>query len=229
MEVFLNNLTSFPVIVYTFLMAIIICYWLLALLGAVDIEMFDLNFEVDLDLEIDGDIGTDIDPNTTGLSGVTGFMLKWGLTGVPVTVVVSILIAFSWLICYVTYSILGDLISTDLLKTIFGFVLLLMSFAFAIPLTSWIIKPLKKIFITHDAVKKSSLIGSECMVKTGTVTPTFGQATYDDGGAGMIFDVRAEVADGIKKGDLVVLIEYNEEEGSYKIKKIDLNDAIDKV
>jgi len=220
MELFLINLTSFPVVIYTFLMAIIICYWFLALLGAVDIEMFDLNFEVDLDLEIDGDIGTDIDPNASGLSGVTGFMLKWGLTGVPVTVVVSILIAFSWLLCYVAYSILGDFVPTDLLKTIFGFVLFILSFVFAIPLTSWIIKPLKKIFITHDAVKKSSLIGSECSVKTGKVTSRFGQATYDDGGAGMIFDVRAEEADGIKKGDLVVLIEYNEEEGSYKVKKL---------
>lgn len=218
MEVFLNNLASFPVVVYTFLMAIIICYWLLALLGAVDIEMFDLNFDVDLDLEIDGDVG--VDSHSTGLSGVTGFMLKWGLTGVPVTVVVSILIAFSWLICYVVYSIIYPLIPLDIVKTIFGIVLLAMSFVFAIPLTSWIIRPLKKVFITHDAVKKSSLIGSECMVKTGSVTPSFGQATYDDGGAGMIFDVRAPEDEGIKKGDLVVLVEYNEDEGSYQIKKI---------
>lgn len=220
MELFLINLTSFPIVIFTFLLAIIICYWLLALLGAVDIEMFDLNFEVDLDLELDGDIGTDIDSNATGLKGVTGFMLKWGLTGVPVTVVVSILVAFSWLICYVIVSIFYPLIPVDLIKTILGYVLIVVSFLLAIPMTSWIIKPLKKIFITHDAVKKSSLIGSECMVKTGYVTPDFGQATYDDGGAGMIFDVRAEVADEIKKGDLVVLVEYNEEDGSYLIKKI---------
>jgi hypothetical protein len=220
MELFLSNLTSFPVVIFTFLLAIIICYWLLALLGAVDIEMFDLNFEIDLDLELDGDIGTDIDSNATGLKGVTGFMLKWGLTGVPVTVVVSILIAFSWLICYVIVSIFYPLIPVELIRTILSYVLLVISFALAIPMTSWIIKPLKKVFITHDAVKKSSLIGSECEVKTGVVTPDFGQATYDDGEAGMIFDVRAEVSDGIKKGDLVVLVEYNEEEGSYKIKKI---------
>jgi len=220
MELFLNNLTSFPVVIFTFLLAIIICYWLLALLGAVDIEMFDLSFEVDLDLELDGDIGTDIDSNATGLKGVTGFMLKWGLTGVPVTVVVSILVAFSWLICYVIVSIFYPLIPITLIKTILGCFLLLISFALAIPMTSWIIKPLKKVFITHDAVKKSSLIGSECVIKTGVVTPDFGQATYDDGEAGMIFDVRAEVAEGIKKGDLVVLFEYNEEEGSYLVKKI---------
>ena len=220
MELFLTNLLSFPVIIYTFLMAIIICYWLLAVLGAVDIEMFDLSFDMDLDLEIDGDIGTDIDSSASGLKGVTGFMLKWGLTGVPVTVVISILIAFAWLICYVVVSIFYPLIPMEILKTILGYLLLIISFALAIPMTSWIIKPLKHLFITHDAVKKSTLIGSECLVKTGKVTPTFGQATYDDGEAGMIFDVRAEESDGIKKGDLVILIEYNEEEGSYKIKKI---------
>ena len=217
MELFLSNLTSFPVVVYTFLMAIIICYWLLALLGAVDIEMFDM--DIDLDVEVDGDIGTDIDSNATGLKGVTGFMLKWGLTGVPVTVVVSILIAFSWLICYSVVSIFYTLIPINLLKTIISVVLMLLSFAFAIPLTSWTIKPLKKIFITHDAVKKSSLIGSECVVKTGKVTKTFGQATFDDGGAGMIFDVRAEESEGIVKNDLVILVEYNDDEGSYWVKK----------
>lgn len=225
MELFLNNLTSFPVVIFTFLLAIIICYWLLALLGAVDIEMFDLSFEADLDLELDGDIGADLDSNASGLKGVTGFMLKWGLTGIPVTVVVSILIAFAWLICYVIVSIFYPLLSVDklpieLIKTIIGLVLLVVSFVIAIPMTSWIIKPLKKVFITHDAVKKSSLIGSECLVKTGVVTPDFGQATYDDGEAGMIFDVRAEVADGVKKGDWVVLVEYNEKQGSYLVKKI---------
>ncbi|MFK8010833.1 MAG: hypothetical protein AB8B80_02250 [Marinicellaceae bacterium] len=219
MEVFLSNITSFPIIVYTFLMAIIICYWLLAVLGAVDIEMFDVNFDVDLDLEIDGDIGTDIDSNATGLKGVTGFLLKWGLTGVPVTVVVSILVAYSWLVCYVIVSLVYPMITIDLIKLILGFVLLVLSFGLAIPITSWSIKPIKKLFITHDAVMKSSLIGSVCTVKTGTVTNRFGQATYDDGGAGMIFDVRAEEALGIKKGDSVILVEYNEEDGSYKIKK----------
>ena len=59
------------------------------------------------------------------------------------------------------------------------------------------------------------------MVKTGQVTNSFGQAELEDGGAGIILDVRAEEAYGIKKGDLVILTEYNDEEGSYLVTKAD--------
>ena len=43
MEQFLTNIFSFPVVVYTFLVTIVIFYWLLALIGAVDIEIFDVD------------------------------------------------------------------------------------------------------------------------------------------------------------------------------------------
>ena len=214
MEVFLNNITSFPVVVFTFILAIVICYWVLALIGAVDIEIFDA--DIDLDTEIDAQ----------SLSGVTGFMLKWGLTGVPVTVVVSILLASSWLVCYVAVSVLFPMLPWGILKTLVGSALLLVSFALSIPITAQFIKPLKGIFISHSAAVKSSFIGRECLVKTGTVNEKFGQAEYEDGGAGMLFDVRAHAADGIKKGDKVIIKDYDENDGSYwviKPKELDQN------
>ncbi len=211
MEVFLNNIISFPVVVYTFLLVVIICYWLLALLGAVDIDMFDLDLDIDTGLETDMD--------AEGLSGVTGFMLKWGLTGVPVTVVISILVASAWLVCYAVVSLVFPLLPWDTLRGVMGLALLLISFALAIPITAQFIKPIKQVFVSHTAANKASFIGSECLVKTGSVTETFGQAEYEDGGAGMLFDIRAATADGIKKGDLVVLKKYDEESGSYWVIK----------
>ncbi len=207
MEVFLSNITSFPVVIYTFILAIVICYWLLAMIGAVDIEMFDMDMDLD----------TDVDAQ--GLSGVTGFMLKWGLTGVPVTVVVSILMASSWLVCYVAVSLIFPLLPWETLRNLIGVVLLLVSFALAIPITAQFIRPLKGIFTSHSAAKKSSFIGRECLVKTGVVNETFGQAEYEDGGAGMLFDVRAHTADEIKKNDRVILQDYNEDDGSYWVIK----------
>lgn len=211
MEVFLHYITSFPVVIYTFLLAIIICYWILAMIGAVDIDIFDL------DVDIDTDIDTSVDVDAQGLSGVTGFMLKWGLTGVPVTVVVSILIATAWLICYVTVSLLYPLLPWETLRTLAGLALLVISFACSIIVTAQLIKPIKGLFISHNAANKASFIGRECVVKTGSVTSTFGQAVLEDGGAGMIFDVRADEALNIKKGDLVILMEYDEVEGCYQV------------
>lgn len=215
MDVFLSNITSFPVVVYTFLLMVVVFYWLLALLGAMDIEILDA--DIDLDTDVDLEMDTDVDAQ--GLGGVTGFMLKWGLTGVPVTVVISLLILISWQLSYFVVSLLFPLLPWEGLKTLFGFALLIISFFVAVPLTAIIIKPLKKLFVSHSAVKKASLIGLECVVKTGSVTNTFGQAELEDGGAGMILDVRADETLNIKKGDSVILIDYDETEGSYLVRK----------
>ena len=212
---FITNITSFPVVVYTFLMSIIVVYWLLALLGALDIEMFDGDIEIETGLDID----TDTEIESEGLSGVTGFMAKWGLTGVPVTVVVSVLIVTSWLICYILASLLLPIIPFAIIKTIASIAMILLSFALSIPATAKLIQPLKKAFVSHTAAKKSSFIGCECIVKTGKVNETFGQAVYEDGGAGMLFDIRADTTAGIKKGDSVVLKSYNEDEESYSVIK----------
>lgn len=221
MELFLHNITSFPVVVFTFLLAIICCYWILAMIGAVDIDMFDFDVDVDADVDLDTDIEVGSDIDAEGLSGVTGFMVKWGLTGIPVTVVISLLVATSWLLCYLVVSIVFPMIPWTGLKNYIGIAVMLISLMLSIPVTATLIRPFKGIFVTHSAVKKSALIGMECIVKTGTVTEKFGQAELDDGGAGMLLDVRAAQSLNIKKGDTVILAEYDEEEGSYLVNKVD--------
>lgn len=218
MGIFITNITSFPVIVFTFLLTIVLCYWLMALLGVVDIEMLDV--DMDMDVTTDFETEVSIDPNAEGIGGIAGFMLIWGLTGVPVTVVLSLLIVTSWIICYVIVSLLFPLIPLGIIKHIIGVCLLLASFAISIPITAFFIKPFKSFFVTHNAVKKDSLIGQECQVKTGKVTATFGQGILEDGQAGMILDIRADESLGIKKGDSVILIEYNEDDDSYNVAKI---------
>ncbi|MFC3195881.1 OB-fold-containig protein [Marinicella sediminis] len=211
MELFLTNIISFPVAVYTLLMIIVMFYWLLALIGAVDIELFDIDIDFDMDVE------TELD--APGLGGVAGIMSKLGLTGVPVTVVISILVAFSWLICYLLTSLVLPLIPWNWASTVLGIVALVGSFLLAIPATALLVNPMKGMFVNHDAVQKSSLIGRECLVRTGKVTSTFGQAELEDGGAGMLFDVRADEAYGIQKGDVVILVSYNIEDDSYQVTK----------
>lgn len=219
MDVFLVNVVSFPVIVYTFLLFVMVFYWILAFVGILDIELLDadVDLEFDQDFDLNMDLGTDVE--TPNLSGITGFMLRWGLTGIPVTVVVSLLILFSWMICYFIVSIFYSYIPWESLKTLIGIAVLIFSFLLSVPLTAKLIRPFKGIFVTHSAVSKVALIGKVCLVKTGSVTETFGQGEMEDGGAGMILDVRADKALGIKKGDTVVLIEYDSEDGSFTVAK----------
>ena len=210
------NITTFPVVVFTFLMVIVFFYWLIALLGVIDIDMFD----VDIDIETDFETEVSINPDAQGLSGLAGFMLNWGLTGVPITVVISLLIITSWLISYLATSLILVHIPFDIIRYAIGAALIFICFAISIPITAWTIKPLKGLFIAHTAVKKNELIGQECEVKTGKVTEDFGQAILEDGEAGMILDIRSPSEKNIKKGDKVLLIEYIKKDDCYNVAKI---------
>lgn len=216
MDTFLANITTFPVVVYTFLLIIVLLYWMMAFLGVVDIEMFDADVEIETDFETE----VSINPDAEGLSGLAGFMLNWGLTGVPITVVLSLLIVTSWLICYLATSLIFNYIPIGFIRYALGAGLLFVCFAVSIPLTAWTIRPFKGLFIAHTAVKKNALIGKECEVTTGQVNEDFGQATLEDGEAGMILSIRAPANKEIKKGDKVILIEYIEKDDCYNVAKL---------
>ena len=218
METFLANLTVFPVVVYTFALIIVILYWIMAFAGVVDIDMFDADVEIDIDTDFETEVS--INPDAEGLSGLAGFMLNWGLTGVPVTVVISLLIVTSWLISYLATSLILVHLPFDIIRYALGAALIFVCFAVSIPLTAWSIRPFKGLFIAHTAIKKDALIGQECEVTTGKVTEEFGQAILEDGEAGMILSIRAPAEKQIKKGDKVVLIEYIKKEDCYNVAKI---------
>ncbi len=48
MDPFYQNITSFPTVIFTFVLAICVLYWLLAVLGVVDIDVLDIDVDVDL-------------------------------------------------------------------------------------------------------------------------------------------------------------------------------------
>jgi len=216
METFLANLTIFPVAVFTFLLIIVLLYWLMAFIGIFDIDMFDADIEIETDFETE----VSINPDAEGLSGLAGFMLNWGLTGVPITVVISLLIVTSWLICYLATSLILVHISIDIIRYVIGAALIFICFAVSIPITAWSIRPFKGLFIAHNAIRKDALIGQECEVTTGKVTDDFGQAILEDGEAGIILSIRASKEKQIKKGDKVILIEYSKEDDCYIVAKI---------
>ena len=82
--------------------------------------------------------------------------MRWGLTGIPVTVVLSLLILFSWMICYFIVSIFYPMIPWEGLKSLIGIVVIIVSFMLAVPITAKIIRPFKGIFVKvqffHSAV-----------------------------------------------------------------------------
>lgn len=87
----------------------------------------------------------------------------------------------------------------------------------AAPITAMSLRPTKHLFSGETAVSKTAFAGSKAIVTTLEVTEKFGHALVDDGGAGLILDVRCETPNTLTKGDEVALITYNFTADAYQV------------
>lgn len=200
---FLNTAFSFPSSIYTLLMVIVILFWAITLFGFADIDMFE--GDVDLEVETDADVSSD--------SG--WFQAAFG--GVPLTISLSIVIMLSWMFSIYCQMFFSYLLGDGILFYVFGVLMLLASFIAAVPLTVFFLKPLKRFFKSHNTATRDDLLGLECVIATGKVTHTFGQARVFHNGAEHLIEVRSEEENQFKSGDQAVLIEHRASQHSYII------------
>ncbi|WP_158972419.1 hypothetical protein [Paraglaciecola sp. L3A3] len=196
MELFLNGIFSFPTIIFTIPLIILMLFWLLAFAGLVDIEIFDI--DTDSDAEVSGG----------------GWLQSLGLSGVPLTVALTLVDIYAFAFTYLARKYLMPLLDGVLTATAIGFIVAIFAIVIAIPLAALCCKPLRKFFHTHQAISKRDLNGIICTVTTQTVTDTFGQATADDG---MIYSVRAQIPNDLCKGSRIVLLEFCQKTDTYSV------------
>ncbi len=213
MDPFYQNIASFPTAVFTFVLAICVLYWLFAVLGVVDIDMLDID-----GLDIDGaeaNFGAGNEASTA--NALAGVMLKFGLHGVPVTIILSFLSLFGWLVSYYGVHFLSALIPSGLFRFLFGLLILMGAFWIAVLITAVIIKLLRPLFQKVEQQTIKRVLGQTAVVRTSKVTDSFGEAIFNDGGAGLILKVRTSNNQVFAKGDKVVLLEYLEASNIYRV------------
>lgn len=204
MDAFLLNIFTYPTAVFTVILGVAVFYWLFAIIGLVDMDVLDLDIDLDADLE--------------GLTGLAGLLVTLGLTGVPVTVVVTVMAMLGWLISYFAVHLLFVWPAGSWLSYVAGTVVIPVAMAVSVPLTAQIIKPLKPLFRKAYAnAPQKVLIGQTCLIRSTRVDMGFGEATATVEGASLILKVRADPAKQLKKGDRAVMIEYRAAENSYLV------------
>lgn len=194
MDLFLNEVFSFPTIIFTIPLIVLLLFWLMAFAGLADIEMFD------------------IDADAQGDSAVGGWLETFGLNGVPLTVALTLVDIYAFALTYLLRKTVTPLFDGILSATAIGFIVAMFALMVALPIAALSCKPLRRVFETHEAVSKRNLGGVICTVTTQTVTESFGQATSDDG---MVYAVRANTPNDLCKGSRIVLLEYSTEHDSY--------------
>ena len=89
--VFITKISLYPTIIFTGLVMFVTLYWIVSLLGMADMDSVDL-----------GESGGDADVSTLSSTGFfTGLMLKFGLYGVPLIIILSLISLIGWLLSYI--------------------------------------------------------------------------------------------------------------------------------
>ncbi|MCC6077085.1 OB-fold-containig protein [Pseudomonas sp. GCM10022188] len=203
MELFLHSALAFPTVLFSFLLCLAILYWLIAALGILEVDVLDGDFAAD---------GEGLE-----LSGLAGLLLKLGLGGVPVTLVLTLLVFFAWFASYFIELLLLRHLPLGWLRYPLGLAVAALALLPAVPLTGMLCRPLRRLFRKVEAPCARSVLGQVARVRSGTVTPQFGEADLDDQGAGLILRIRADESAGFRRGDRVVLLQYLEAEHAYRV------------
>lgn len=200
MQTFLDIALSFPTVVFSVLLMLAVGYWLLTLLGLLDGEVLDL-----------GDFAGD----GAEMGGFSGALLKFGLDGLPIALIVTGISLFAWVMSYFAEFLLLRQLDPGLLRTALGVVLMLVLVLIAIPLTGLLLQPLRPLFANLAGPQAPSLLGREAVVRSPKVGPTQGEANLDDGGAGLILKIRSN--EEFSRGERVVLVEYLPDHNAYRV------------
>lgn len=236
MTEFLNAILAFPTVLFTIPLGVVVVYWLFVLLGALDINLLgdaDLDGHGHADLHLDGHGHADgaLDGHLDGHGhadghghgghghdghdhgdadghegGVAGLIQSLGLGGVPVTLMLSLLILTAWVFCIGGTELLGR-DAPDWQDNLAA----LLSLAAAVPVTGFLIRPLRRLFATVPAPRHRDLLGKICTITTLRVDERYGQAEVEDGGAGLIVQVRSTDPGCLSRGDRAVIFDYRDE------------------
>ena len=207
MTSFYDAAISFPTVIYTTLLGVVMVYWLLALVGIVDFESANL----DIDSELHADAHVD------EISDLASYLVAMGLNGVPFSVVVTLLTVFAWTSTCLAAMWVLPLVPTSPLRMVAGLGVMVVAFALALPLTARLIRPMRGLFVTHTAMSNAALVGQTCRVLTSSVDEKFGRAEVATRGAGVNIKVWAETPNNLSKGSVARILEHDAARERYLI------------
>ncbi|WP_392562317.1 hypothetical protein RHO12_02200 [Orbus sturtevantii] len=204
MELFFAIFFSFPVIIFSTLLTLCVLYWLVAAIGILHIDCLDVDFD-----------GIDASPST----GLGGLLLKWGFNEVPMTLIITLISLFGWIFSYLCLRyILIHFITISWLYYLAGIIIFTISFIIATYLTAKVIKPIRPFFNKMGSLNShKTLLGQVVVIRSSVVNEQKGEAFYEDGGAGLILQVRADSRYLFQRGDKAVLLSYDSVSNSYEI------------
>lgn len=199
MDEFVDAALAFPAVLFSFLLVVVVLYWLLVLLGTLDIELFS---------GVDDGVGDGGDGDADGDGD--GFLSGVGLGGVPSTVTFSVLFVIAWFVSLAGGLILESFDLVTFVHVLLGIGLLLVALLAGLFVARLVARPLRQLYVTGSEASRSDFVGRECVIRTGQVSTDFGQAevTAQDGSSAII-QVRQTGEHELKSGGHALIFDYD--------------------
>lgn len=191
-----------------FTVSLILCliYWLLAVVGTIDMDALDIDFDSDTDAGGSGGI-------------LVGFLKVVNATDVPLMLVLTLISLFKWMFGVLWHgsATMASLWWGALLGLVLGLVV-------ACVLTRVLMVPLKPMFSAFKRGEddQEPVFGRECEVVSGELTDKYGRVEVprEKGSPAVVVCRLIEGDVPVPKGAMVVLFDYDKEEKVYLAKKI---------
>ena len=206
-------------VVLTVLLILVVLYWLMVIIGALDIDLFDFDIDVDADADVDFDADADVDADFAGGGFLRGLLEFFYIGEVPVMILFSILILCMWMISMAANQFLNPAGSMLIALPIFAGNVFVSVF-----ITKVVFMPFENLIksFNEDANATRVVIGRICVVTTTQVSDKMGQAEMPSKGAPVLLNVVAEGEHVFHKGDEAVVTGKNSVNGVYTIAPVDL-------
>ncbi len=236
--VLITNISLYPTVLFTAMVLFVTLYWLVSLLGMVDMDAVDIgavggdigdmsggigDMSGGMGSDVGGDLNSGSDVHLSSLSATglfTGLLLRLGLYGVPLIVILTLISLIGWLLSYLYTSFLHQRIDSGVLYYVFGTGAFILVLVVSMWLTGLIIAPIRNNAAKVPKRNAATNIGKIAVVRTLSVTNHHGEALLNDGGAGLILRVRpAESSQPytLNQGDEVVLVAYLAADNAYQV------------
>jgi hypothetical protein len=208
---FLDAALTFPTALFSFLLVVAIGYWAVVLLSVADPDPFATS-------EIDA--GTGLDAGTDAGSGLASVLTAAGLGGLPVTVVLTALIALAWFLSLAGTALIDGVRGP--LRGVLWVALLPLALGGAWLATRSLAVPLRRMLPDRPPPSRRDFVGRTCVVRTGEVGLDFGQAevTAADGSTAII-QVRLAGTAPAGAGWTAIVYEYDPDDETFWIAPVD--------
>ena len=226
-ELFLESiaLINLP---FTILFGLIMCYWLLVILGAADTELFHLDLDGDLELDVDAEpdiapdgspdveVNAEADMDAGGTVSLLSFLKFFYIGEVPFMILLSILVTSLW-----SLSVLGNYYLNPEKSLFRALALLAVNLFCSLFITKLLLIPLHRAFASVETEEECpALIGQTGVVTTNVLNNTFGEIEVPSShGPPILVNASIKGDEVLHKGDEVIIYEYERESRVYYVEK----------